>query len=132
MTTYTRINLADDLAQEIEVRRIQGGRQSGVSGEVRQYASGRLRAVVRATNSATIPLTFRTRDPSQVDTLRSWCGRTVLFRDPRGRHEWCVFFEVNETDSAPNWTEVSLTLTRVSSTEALPSDALYGGYLVGY
>lgn len=130
--TYTRLNLADDLGQEVQLRRTQGGGQTGVSGEVRQYASGRLRAVTRAARPGTFPLTFRTRDRTIITTLQSWCGRTVLLRDPRGRHEWCVFFTVDETDSAPNWTEVTLSLTRVTTSLSLPLDSTYPGYLDGY
>lgn len=120
--TRTWVSLASDLSQSVVVDRhasAAGGRTRSLTGEVRAYASGRLRAVNGSSRPATVPLTFRTNDLTLIETLNDWTGLTVLVRDPRGRREWCVFHAVPENDLDSGWVEVALTLNRVTYAEAV-------------
>lgn len=118
--TRTWINLAADPSQFVTVDRLagsQGGRTRTVTGEVRTYANGRLRVVTQAGRPGTIPVTFRTRDQADIDQVWAMAGQPVLVRDPRGRAEYGVYFDVPETDVARGLIEVALTLSRVTFSE---------------
>lgn len=120
--TETFINLASDPAQYVKVRRLtgsQGGRTRSATGEVRQYAGGRRRAVRQEGSPTAIPATFRVSSLDAVDLLASWAGQPVWVRDPRGRREACVYFDVEESDTAPGLTDVTLSLVGVTVDETV-------------
>lgn len=113
------VYLAADPSQEVRFARRSGGVTSSTVGEVRQYASGRLRAVVRAGSPGQVTVGLRTTDRSLVATLRSWAGQIVCLRDELGRRDFVVYFDVPENDLGLGWVDVDLTCQRVSFDEAV-------------
>lgn len=114
--TFTRayISLASDLSEKVAVGRRSGSTSTGVTGEVRQYAGGRLRVISRAGRPGQTALSFRAPDRTVIETLQSWVGQTVLVRDELGRGEFVVFFEVPEADLDMGWVDVDLTFQHVT------------------
>lgn len=113
------VSLAADPSSAVSFARRSGGVTSSVVGEVRQYASGRLRAVVRAGSPGQVTVGLRTTNRSLVATLASWVGQPVLIQDEVGRRDFVVFFDVPENDLGLGWVDVDLTCTRVSFSEVV-------------
>ena len=93
-------------------------REYSREGEVRRYAGGRFRSITAAGTRG--QQTFRLRDVSQtdVDTLVSWIGQTVIVRDNRGRRMFGTFFSVPVTDRMDtSYYEVTLTVFEVTYDE---------------
>ena len=90
--------LADDLTQSTAAFTADRSETLSVPGEIRRMANGRLRVVSRAGTSTTLGVTFRNLSPTQVELLRSWVGRTVLFRDVWGRKLYGAYFTVDVED----------------------------------
>lgn len=114
------LSLADDLTSSVAA--FSSGRSEvlSVPGSVRRMANGRLRVVSRAGSSSEIGATLRNLSPTQVALLRSWVGRTVLFRDVWGRKVWGAFFSVNVTDYKDRLAQdVELSISEVTYSEAV-------------
>lgn len=89
-------------------------------GEVRRMANGRLRVVSRAGSARTIDATLMLLPPADVETVRSWLGSVVLFRDAWGRKVYGAFFEIDVIDSKDRTVQdVKLSLSEVSFSEAV-------------
>lgn len=112
---------ADDLASQIELDVSALDEDDAVDGAVRTYAANRRRPVKTATTSRALPLAFEiVQDRELLDLVRSWKGRTLLYRDPLGRKVWCVFFALQVKERiVVDIAEVSLTLTEVTFDEAV-------------
>jgi hypothetical protein len=112
---------ASDLATGVELDVSALSEQGGSRGEVRWRANGRRVSVSRAGRGVEIPLTFDVvADRPLLDTIRSWEGVPLLYRDPRGRKVWCVFWQPDiEENVAVDVATVSLTLQQVSFSEAV-------------
>lgn len=110
-----------DLSVLLELEVSSLDEQDAQPGQVRTYANGRRRSVTRAGISRTINLTFDVvADRASLDLLRSWRGQVVLFRDPRGRKVWGVFYEIEiDENVAVDIAEVSLSLTELTVSEAV-------------
>lgn len=63
-------------------------------GEVRTYAGGRQRAILRAGERGQFDFTLVRVSATTVDTLRLWKGLPVQVRDHRGQRFWGIFLEV--------------------------------------
>lgn len=74
------------------------GRVTGMTGDVRQYAGGRQRAV--STEGVKGQFTFKLRDVTDddIELLKSWYGDPVCVRDYRGRVYFGVFWSLTETE----------------------------------
>lgn len=101
----TFISLASDVSNVV-IAGSAGGQGGGgartdtrtISGGPRNYASGVTRNVVGTVTNDELTLTLRCQSYADVAKLRSFLGRTCLFRDSYGRRLWVVFSSVNETD----------------------------------
>lgn len=94
------------------------------SGEVRRYAGGRLRSVVRAGSSQTLEVELRLADRADVDQLRDWveAGTQLMYREPRGRKLWGAIFDLDVTERpgvADDVADVQFTFRQTSFTEAV-------------
>ena len=118
--TEAWINLVSDPTKFVHVgRRAGSGANTSITGEVRQYAGGRMRGVLRAGVIGRPKLNFRTTDRTIVDTLRGWVGQTVCVRDELGRLDWCMFFEVPEPDLEMGWVDIDIAFQSVTYSPAV-------------
>lgn len=85
-------------------------------GEVRTYAGGRQRAITQEGEIVTLPFTLQDVVRADIDTLRSWKGLAVQYRDNRGRLFNGSLFVVVEQErfNEPLLYEVPLVLRGVS------------------
>jgi hypothetical protein len=115
------LSRASDLADVIELDVSALSEQGGKRGEVRWRSNGRRVSVARAGRGTELPLTFDVvADRPLLDTIRSWEGVPLLYRDPRGRKVWCVFWQPEiEENVAVDVATVSLTLEELSYSEAV-------------
>lgn len=74
------------------------GRGRSIDGEVRKYASGRMRPVVSEGVHGQVAFKLRDVSGQDVTTLESWFGEPVCIRDYRGRVYFCVFFSLTEVE----------------------------------
>ena len=94
------------------------GRAVGVSqdGEVRTFAGGRQRAIVRAGVHGQYDVVLRLVPRADITTLTSWMGLPVQVRDNLGRLYVGVFLAVPETERKGQATwDVALSLRVVST-----------------
>lgn len=94
-------------------------REHGITGEVRQYAGGRQRAVTRAGEQGSFQFTLRLVPAATVEKLRTWVGVPVLVRDWRGQAFYGVFFRVpviEQRSPVEYDVQVSLSTTTVDGT----------------
>jgi hypothetical protein len=68
------------------------------SGEVRAYASGRLRVVTRNVQTRTFARTLRRVVPDDLAQLEAWLGVEVMVRDHMSRLDYAVFFNLGVSD----------------------------------
>ncbi len=89
------------------------------AGEVRQYAGGRTRLVVKAGTPRTIALDLPELDRTQVTWLEGHVGQVVCVRDDRGRKIWAAYLTAGVDETQGDTTGgASITLVEVSFTEA--------------
>ncbi len=89
-----------------------------MSGDVRQYAGGRQRAVASKGVKGSFSFTLEDVSQAQIDTLTSWIGQTVVIRDVRGRRFFGVYFDLGISDRASReHYVVTLVLNEVTYTE---------------
>lgn len=89
--------------------------------EVKRYAAGRLRSVVQPGVGRSIEIAGMHAARATVDTLRTWVGETVMWRDPMGRKVVGVFanIEVEEVVGVHTRPNISLTLQETTWDEAV-------------
>lgn len=89
-------------------------------GEVREYAGGRMRSVVRVGRRQTLAVTHEQMARADVDKLRGYLGKLLLVREPRGRKLWAVFHDIDIDEIAPvDLVNVTLTFHEVTHDEAV-------------
>lgn len=110
-----------DLSAQVELDVESLTERDGVDGDVRSYANGRRRSVTTAARKRTVPIRFDiVADRALLEMVRSWQGRLILLRDPRGRKVWGVFYDLEiDENVAVDVASVSLTVTEVSHDEAV-------------
>ena len=87
-------------------------------GAVQNFAGGRYRSI--SVEGLAGQQSFMLRDVSDTDieTLKSWVGQTILVRDNRGRRMFGTFYDVNYSDRMlPGYYDVTLNVTEVSYQE---------------
>lgn len=90
------------------------------SGEVRQYAGGRTRLVLKAGTPRNISLDLPELDRTQVTWLESHVGQIVLVRDDRGRKIWAAYITAGVDETQGDTTaSAGISLTEVSFTEVV-------------
>lgn len=109
------------LSEQIELDVSSVRERSTAPGSVRSYANGRQRSVSSAGVLRTLDVELELLDDRPtLAALRSWQGRTVLYRDARGRRVFGAFFDLSVDESVvADLAAVSLTLTEVSYVEAV-------------
>jgi len=91
--------------------------ERSVVGDVRRYASGRLRTVVRTGQANTFPVTLVQVTDVEFAQLEAWLGKVLMVRDHRGRLFFGSYFSL-EVDDYPDRSgyDVSVTLAQVTDT----------------
>lgn len=88
-------------------------------GEVRRMANGRLRVITRAGTARRVDVTLRQLSAVDVETVRSWLGTVVLFRDVWGRKVYGAYFDVDVSDAKDrSGQDVKLSLSEVTFSES--------------
>lgn len=113
------IHLRSDLANHLKFFTTGRGDERGVPGEVRRYANGRLRVIVRAGEAQTLAATLVQVTDAELDLLESWLGRQVMVRDHRGRRMYAVFFQMQVTDHTTGDYDVAVSFTEYTDTDAV-------------
>lgn len=93
-------------------------RSHSQEGDVQKFAGGRFRSI--SVEGLAGAQTFMLRDVpySDILTLESWIGQTVLIRDNRGRRMFGTYFEVSYTDGPnENYYDVTLNLKEITYNE---------------
>lgn len=89
-----------------------------IKGEVRQYASGNQRAISAKGVKGVFSFTAMRLTQTNIDTLDTWLGQAVIYRDTRSRAIFGVFFDLSTTDNSnPNYFTASITLNQVTYVE---------------
>lgn len=90
-------------------------------GEVRTYGGGRQRAITSEGLTASFGFTLRLVSWTQIQTLVTWIGRTVLVRDSRGTSYTAVFTSVTPVEIPRNPTrfDVQLAVRQVTADEGV-------------
>ena len=92
-----------------------------LAGEVRQYAGGRRRIVLREGDSTTLGVTLIKVSAGDLEQLDAWRGQVLLLRDRVGRRVHGTYFGLDVTDhpGQPVEHDVSFTFASVSYDEAV-------------
>lgn len=89
-----------------------------MNGSVRQYAAGNQVAISSKGIKGTFNFVLQRATQDDIDTLDSWLGQTVIYRDYRSRAIFGVFFDYTATDNANRgYYTVMITLNQVTYTE---------------
>lgn len=111
------IHRADDLAAAETFYSNKPGDDFVQDGEVRAYATGRLRIISRPAQRSGYRVNLRDVTDAQVETLKEWAGQLLLYRDPRGRMIFGSFFTLTIDEyKAVDGNDVSLTFQQVTHT----------------
>lgn len=90
------------------------------TGDVRRYASGRLRSVRQAGKTRAISATLPSCSREQIAWLEKYQGETLCIRDDRGRKLWGVYYSLPVDEHHYNIEgDVSLALSEVSKVEGI-------------
>lgn len=108
--TRAYLTLASDQTQTLVLSTVKKVENPFVNGSVNQYAGGRFRAVTQAGVSNSDDLTFTLVDRATRDTLESWIGQVVCYRDPHGTKHWGTYLLYQSTEqTGANYSDVELT-----------------------
>lgn len=123
MATVTLRNLfisrADDPSTYLEIEGTITEKQ-GARGEVRAMANGRRRVVTRAGTVKEYAVSANRITIDEAETLASWAGSVLVYRDPQGRKVPGTFFDLNvEPWNGHQLASVSLTFGNVSFDESV-------------
>jgi hypothetical protein len=118
--TQVLLARADDLTVLLPLEATSVEEDDELTGEVRTYAGGRRRSVTRAGAPNSLALSCDVIGRSTLNTLRGWKGQTLLYRDPRGRKLYGVFYRLGVSENiTADLATVSFTLERVTRLEAV-------------
>lgn len=109
------LHLASDLATYERFWSEKPGDSRSKAGEVRAYASGRLRTITRVTRRQKLEIPAVDLTAAQIDTLDSWQSETVMYRDESGLLLFAAYFDL-AVDPYPfgQGYEASFTLQQVT------------------
>lgn len=113
------IHDADNLATFVRVTLDRETEQPTVDGETRMYASGRMRAIVRPGRPGAHQLRCLQVERADVDQLRAWVGKLLLFREPRGRKFYGWYRALPITELPVDLADVDLTVDELTHSEAV-------------
>jgi hypothetical protein len=110
------INLASDLSQSVYIDSVAVSATNARTGTVRAYAGGRLRAFTRSSEPKSVNLSLSYVSMADRETLESWVGELVHYRDGRGRLLYGVYLDMNaqEIRGAHGRSDIALTINAVS------------------
>ena len=122
--TEAWIHLASDLSQSVTADLTGEGATTTPAVEVRRYASGRLRGIVRVGAGKAFRVQLGLADRADAKTLDGWVedGEELMLRDPVGRKYWGLITdyaedEISGTDGT--FVNVSFTFTRITKSEVV-------------
>lgn len=116
------LNPVDDLTEGMGFRLAAASlvQAPQLSGEVRQYGGGRLKAATTTTIAQQLPPTLLLDTRDEEAAIEAWQGRTVCVRDPKGRKYYAVYFNPQITEyPGLDMSVVTLTLDEVTQSEAV-------------
>jgi hypothetical protein len=113
------IHDAADLSQHLRLILDAEDERAGADVQARTYAGGRVRMVSGPARPRSLRLRLDKVARADVDQLRAWAGRLLLFRDPRGRKIWGFYDAVPITELLVDLADVDLDVTEVTHTEAV-------------
>lgn len=88
------------------------------AGAVQPFAGGRFRSITTEGVSGTQTFMLRDVTDTQLATLQSWIGETVLVRDNRGRRMFGTYYEVAYSDGNTfGYYDVQLSVSEVTYNE---------------
>lgn len=91
-----------------------------MDGEVRKYASGRMRSVVTAGLRVDVTRSLVALDYATKEKLVGWLGLNVQLRDHRGNKWFGVFFAVDVTEyQRPDLYAAAVTLHTTTTVEGV-------------
>lgn len=96
------------------------GRQRSYQGRgnAEGFAGGRYRSISEEGVAGSQTFTLRDVTVTQLDTLISWIGQTVLVRDNRGRRMFGTYYNVSYNDRMlQGYHDVQITLSEVTYNE---------------
>lgn len=116
--SYTWVNLLST-GQSVKGYTAKGrSHQRSGEGETRRMAGGRFRAVGTLGVRRTQVFAIRDLSLTDVETLESWIGQTVLVRDYKGRRMFGVYWSVPTQDkSSLDYYDVQIEVTEVTYQE---------------
>lgn len=92
-------------------------RDAEVDGEIQKYAGGRFRSVIEEGTALGLDFTMTQITLTEVETLESWLGRTVLVRTNTGQAVVGTFFGVASLEYKNNLFAASISLRSVTGAE---------------
>lgn len=113
-------HLASDLSDSIRMDLTGESDDTARPVDVRRYAGGRVRAIVRPAAKKQLSLTFELADRADYDQLLAWAGETVMYRDTRGRKVFGVYGVVSGVELpgvGDDVLNVTLSFSEVSVSE---------------
>lgn len=110
------LNLASDLSQSLYFDSVSVSASNSRSGTVRSYAGGRLRSFTRSSAPRSVTLNLGYVSMADRETLESWVGDLIQYRDGRGRLFYGVYFDLNATEvrGSHGRSNISLTINEVT------------------
>ena len=84
--------------------------------EVERYAAGRIRSVVRPGVGSGIKVAAAYVSRATADTLRTWVGETLMWRDPMGRKVFGVFDQLDIKETVGLHTKPSVSFQLIETT----------------
>ncbi len=116
---FLYIHLASDPATFITFDLDAASARVDKLGAVYVGANGRRRAILTEGRDRVLSVALDQVDRSTVATLLGWIeeGRTLLYRDPRGRAAWGVVLSISITEVWPDSLSVSFEFREVTYSE---------------
>ena len=84
--------------------------------EVERYAAGRIRSVVQPGVGSGITVAAAHVPRATADTLRTWVGETLMWRDPMGRKVFGVFDQLDIKETVGLHTKPSVSFQLIETT----------------
>lgn len=92
------LNRLSDGALVVHAYSSDRGRGTGMAGEVRQFAGGRQRPIVREGVRGTFTFKLRDLTDDDIESVKENYGVPVCVRDHRGRVYFGIYFASEETE----------------------------------
>lgn len=121
--TLTKVWIAEstDLTTQVQLDTGPINEEVKLPGQIRRYAGGVYRTITAQGTETSVSFPALAMNRADLDALRSWAGKTVLYRDPLGRKFFGTFLAPKVSERPIGQTGVvwalQLDITRLSFTE---------------